>query len=351
MIIPFIEQLQNGVSLTEDQMTQAMTSIMEGKESEDHIESFLLALSAKGESIDEIAAGARVMRDKATGLAAPYGAVDCCGTGGDAKGTYNISTAVAIVAATCGVPMVKHGNRASSSKSGAADVLEVLGVNLSADKRNIAYALQALNFAFFMATEYHPAMRHVAAVRKKIGRRTIFNILGPLANPAKARIQLVGVYDKALFIPFAETLKRLGAKRTLVVHGADGLDEVSISGKTHYARLDEEGTITEGTLTPADFRLPTHPLEAIIGGEAEDNAKALRALLEGQKGAYRDVVLANTACVINLHNPDTSLIDGVAKAADSLDSGEAYELFKDYIAITRLDPESKPEIRDILSDE
>lgn len=344
---PFIEQLQSGVSLTEEQMTRAMNTIMAGDAKDDQIQIFLEALSAKGENIDEITAAARVMRDKAVGLTAPYDAVDCCGTGGDTKGTYNISTAVSIIAASCGVPMVKHGNRAASSKSGAADVLEVLGVNLEADHRNIAYALKALNYAFFMATRHHPAMKHVAAVRKAIGKRTIFNLLGPLANPAKARIQLLGVYDAALLLPFAEALKRLGTKRAMIVHGLDGLDEISISGPTEVAQLDHDGNITQFTLTPADFGLPEHPIEDIIGGDANENAKALRALLEGKTGAYRDIVLANTAAVLHLHNPDLSLSDAVLKAASAIDSGEAYELFKDYIAITRLNPEDHPDIKDI----
>ncbi|MBG77809.1 MAG: anthranilate phosphoribosyltransferase [Alphaproteobacteria bacterium] len=347
MINTCIKTLQNGQSLSEDQMIAAMNAIMSGDVSHDDLLIFLIALSDKGENIDEITAAAKVMREKAIGMQSPYGAVDCCGTGGDAKGTYNVSTAVSIIAAACGVPMVKHGNRASSSKSGAADVLEVLGVNLDADIRNIAYAIKALNFAFFMAPNYHPAMRHVAAVRKEIGKRTIFNLLGPLANPAKARIQLIGVYDKKLTRTFAEVLKRLGSKRALIVHGADGLDEISISAETHFARLDEEGTITEGTLTPDDFGLKTHKMDDIIGGSPEDNAVALRALLEGKTGAYRDIVLANTAAVINLHDPEITLTDAITKAAAAIDSGDAYELFKDYIAITRLDHETHPEIKDM----
>lgn len=344
-LIPYINQLENHANLSEEEMAIAMTTIMEGNTTTEEIKTFLTLLSGKGETINEITAAARIMRSKAIGLEAPYGAVDCCGTGGDAKGTYNISTAVAIVSAACGVPMVKHGNRAASSKSGAADVLEVMGVNLNADPRVIAYALKHLNFAFFMAPNFHPAMKHVVTARKEIKGRTIFNILGPLANPAKARYQLVGVYSQDLILPFAETLKRLGAKRARIVHGADGLDEISISGLTYSAVLDAEGNIHEEELSPQDFDLPTHPIEAIIGGNAEDNAKALRALLEGRKDAYRDIVLANSAAVLQLHNPELSLPAGVKKAMQAIDSGDAMELLKDYIKITRINPEEHEEMK------
>ncbi len=346
-ITPLIIKLHEKTDLSEDEMQTAMNFIMEGKADQMEIKNFLLALSKKGETVEEIAAAARIMREKSKSIDAPYDAVDCCGTGGDAQATYNISTAVSIVAAACGVPIVKHGNRASSSKSGAADVLETIGVNLEADLRNIAYAIKNIGYAFFMAPMYHPAMRYVSAARKEIAKRTIFNALGPLANPAKARYQLIGVYKKELVLPFAESLKRLGTKRARIVHGAEGLDEISISGKTYTALLDDEGNITEETLTPDSFGLPCHSIDKIIGGEATDNAKALRALLEGTKNAYRDIVLANTAAVLQLHNPDISLLEGVKLAAQSIDTGRAYQLLKDYIAITRLDPNEHDQIKDI----
>jgi anthranilate phosphoribosyltransferase len=331
----FIEQLQNGVSLTEEQMTRAMTKLMSGETSEEHIADFLNALADKGETIDEITGAARVLREKAAGIKAPYGAVDCCGTGGDASGTYNISTTVAIVAAACGVPIAKHGNRASSSKSGAADVLEVLGVNLDAPLDILEYALKTLNFAFLMAPKHHESMKHVAAVRKSLGRRTIFNILGPLANPAGTRLQLIGVYDKTLLRPFAEVLKKLGTKRAWIVHGEDGLDEITTTGRTYVVKLNEEGIITEEILTPESFGLKQSSLDKLKGGEAEDNAKALRALLEGQKCAYRDIVLANTAAVLCIQGKAETLTQGVEKAAKAIDSGEANQLLKDYIILSR----------------
>lgn len=339
-----IEQLQNGVSLTEDQMTRTMGLILDGQASEEQIKDFLIALADKGETVEEITGAARVLREKAVGVKAPYGAVDCCGTGGDAKGTFNISTAVALTAAACGVPIAKHGNRASTSKSGAADVLEAMGVNLDAPPEVLEYALDHFKFAFLMANNHHPAMRFVANVRKNLGRRSLFNLLGPLANPAGTRLQLIGVYDRALVPVFAQVLKNLGAKRAWVVHGADGLDEISVSGETYVAMLDAEGHIEEKTLTPDDFGLKTSPLEKLIGGEAEDNAKALRAILEGQKCAYRDIVLANTAAVLMIAGKVDNLKAGVAMAAETLEDGHTYELLKDYVKTTRMPLEELEDI-------
>lgn len=334
-----IEQLQKGTSLTTDQMTKAMTEIMEQTATSDEIYRFLIALHNKGETIDEITAAAKVMRDKAITIKAPHGALDCCGTGGDAKGTYNISTAVALAAAACGVPIAKHGNRASTSKSGAADVLEVMGVNLDIDPKIAEYALKTIGFCFLMAPNHHPAMGHVKKIRKTIPHRTLFNLLGPLANPAKTKYQLIGVYDPALIPIFAEVLKNLGTKRAMIVHGTDRLDEITTTDKTLIARLDEHGTITEDTLTAESFGLNSGEMDNLIGGTAEQNAKALRAILEGRKDDYRDIVIANTAAVLTLHNPDLSLTEAAKKAAATLDDGSAYQILKDYIALSRQPPE------------
>ncbi|NCT40852.1 MAG: anthranilate phosphoribosyltransferase [Alphaproteobacteria bacterium] len=320
--------------LSEDQMIAAMNTIMNGESDDQAIEAFLRGLSKRGESVDEITGAARVMREKATSIQAPYTAVDCCGTGGDASGTYNISTAVAIVAAACGVPIAKHGNRASSSKSGAADVLEAMGVNLDISAERLEQAIKLYHFCFLMATNHHSAMKYVAPARKAIGARTIFNLLGPLANPAGTRHQLLGVYAKEWVMPMAETLKNLGTKSAWVVHGQDGLDEISISAPTDIAIL-REGKITQKTITPDDFGLKTHNLEKIKGGDADENASALRALLEGQKGAYRDIVLANTAAVLHIHGKTDDLKAGAKLAATEIDSGHAYQILKDYIAFTR----------------
>ena len=320
--------------MPEETMIASMTAIMDGHCSEDEIKTFLIDMAERGETVDEITGAAKVMRAKATTISAPYNAIDCCGTGGDASGTYNISTAVAIAAASCGVPVAKHGNRAASSKSGAADVLEALGVNLDVSKPRLEEALNTLGFCFLMAPNHHQAMKHVAPARKAIGRRTIFNLLGPLANPAGTRQQLIGVYDKKWVEPMAETLQKLGTKKAWVVHGRDGLDEISISAPTDIAVL-EGGEITQKTITPDDFGLPAHDLESIKGGEAEDNATALRQLLEGQKSTYRDIVLANTAAVLNIHGNAVDLKDGVKIAAENIDNGQAYQLLKDYINFTR----------------
>ena len=320
--------------LTEDQMIAAMTTIMNGQSNDHDIEAFLRGLASRGETVEEITGAARVMREKATPIEAPYSAVDCCGTGGDASGTYNISTAVAIVSAACGVPIAKHGNRAASSKSGAADALEALGVNLDVPQAKLEEALKLYNFCFLMAPKHHSAIKYVMPARKAIGTRTIFNLLGPLANPAGTRHQLIGVFDKQWVEPIAETLRNLGTKSAWVAHGHDGLDEISTTAPTDIAVLSE-GEITTKTITPEDFGLEIAQMEKLKGGEADENANALCAVLEGRKCAYRDIVLANTSAVLNIHGKTDNLKEGVAIASEEIDSGHAYQLLKDYIQFTR----------------
>lgn len=321
--------------LSEEDMIATMSAIMEGRVDEDDLSTFLVNMNDRGETVEELTGAARVMREKATSLKAPYGAVDCCGTGGDKSGTYNISTAVALVAAACGVPVAKHGNRAASSKSGAADVLEVLGVNLDMTRERLEAALETLHFAFLMAPNHHQAMKHVVPVRKKLGRRTIFNLLGPLANPAGTRLQLIGVFDKQWLEPMAETLRNLGTKRAWVVHGSDGLDEITVTGPTSVAVLDQEGNIENKTITTEHFDLPVHDLEKLKGGDAEENAQALRAVLEGQKCAYRDIVVANTAAVLVVHGKKETLAEGAKLAKSIIDDGVALQTLKDYVAFSR----------------
>lgn len=330
-----MKQYIKNTPLTEDEMIAAMTIIMDGRAEESDIETFLTTLASRDETVEEITGAARVLRAKALHIQAPAGAVDCCGTGGDGHGTYNISTAVALVAASCGVPMAKHGNRASSSKSGAADVLEALGVNLDAPQDRLEHALKTLNFAFLMAPHHHSAMKHVAAIRKKLGRRTIFNLLGPLANPAGTQYQLMGVYERKQVRPIAETLRNLGTKRAWVVHGADGLDEITVTDQTHAAILHDDGTIEERTLSPSNFGLPQHNMDSLVGGNAQDNAAALMALLKGSPGAYRDIVLANTAGVLCIHGTAPNIKTGVSMAAQALDQGHALSLLNNYIAHTK----------------
>lgn len=321
-------------ALSEDDMVSAMTQIMSGQSNNKDIEAFLRGLAKRGESVSEITGAARVMREKASRIEAPYNAVDCCGTGGDASGTYNISTAVAIVSAACGVPVAKHGNRAASSKSGAADVLEALGINLDLSKERLEEAIKLYNFCFLMATNHHAAIKHVMPARKAIGSRTIFNLLGPLANPAGTRHQLLGVFAKEWVEPMAETLQNLGTKSAWVVHGHDGLDEISTTAPTDIAIL-REGEIITKTITPDDFGLEISSLESLKGGDAQTNAAALRAVLEGHQSAYRNIVLANASAVLNIHGKTYDLKEGVAIAAESIDSGHAYQLLKDYIAYSR----------------
>jgi len=334
-----IPRLKSGTHLTEANMVEAMTDIMDGRVSEEDLTAFLIALHDKGETVAEITGAAKVLREKAATIKAPMSAMDCCGTGGDQSGTYNISSTVAAVLASCGVPVAKHGNRAASSKSGAADVLEALGMRLDVPRSNLEQALKEYNYAFLMAPNHHASMQNVAAVRKALGeqgRRTIFNLLGPLANPAGTRYQLMGVFDKDWIVPIAETLKKLGTKRAWVVHGSDGMDEITLTGETYVAIADsEKDEIETRTLTPNDFGLPECSPSDLLGGDAEENAKAMRAVLEGQNGAYRDIVLANTAAALVVHGKCKELENGVLIAAQAIDDGYAWQNLCDYIAFTR----------------
>ncbi len=321
-------------SLSEDEMVKAISEIMEGKWQDEQIAAFLTNLSKRGETIDEITGAARVMREKALPINAPKGTVDCCGTGGDKSGTYNISTAVAIVAAACGVPVAKHGNRSASSKSGAADVLEALGINLDVRQGKLEEALKLYNFAFLMAQNHHAAMKYVMPVRKALGVRTIFNLLGPLANPAKTKFQLLGVFDKSLVLPIAQTLKKLGTKSAWVVHGSDGLDEITTTGDTYVAKL-EGGEIIETILKPEDFGLAKSNPQDLIGGTPEVNAKALLEIMNGAKNAYRDIVIANSAAALIIAGKESNLKQAAAKAAQALDNGDALKLLNEYKAFTQ----------------
>jgi anthranilate phosphoribosyltransferase len=329
-----LDILRGGNNLSEKEMMEAMAIIMDGRAIREELEEFLSLLATKGETIDEITGAARVLRKRALSIEAPTDAVDCCGTGGDQSYTYNISTAVALIAAACGVKVAKHGNRASSSKCGAADVLEALGVNLSITPEAQIEALKRFHFVFMHASRHHPAMKHVAVTRKKLGHPTIFNLLGPLANPAGAKFQLIGVYDKKWILPMAEVLKNLRSTRAWVVHGEGGLDEISLSGPTHIAILDD-GKINEKILNPDDFGLPVSSIDKIKGGDINTNATALRALLEGQKCAYRDIVLANAAAVLMVKGKTDDLKKGARQAASAIDDGAALQTLKDYITFSR----------------
>lgn len=329
-----IEKIQSKKILSEAEMSDAIAQMIEGRVLESDMELFLTTLATRTPDTAEIIGAARVLRARAKTIEAPDGTIDCCGTGGDGLSTYNISTAVALVAAACGVPIAKHGGGASTSKSGSMDVLAELGVNFDMTPEKLEEALRRFNFAFLAAPKHHAAMKNVREVRRKIGRRTIFNLLGPLANPANAKRQLVGVYDKNLLLPFAEVLKALGVEKACVVHGADGLDEISITGPTYIATLDR-GVIAESTITPTDFGLQAHDMAELKGGDVKTNAQALRNLLQGQKSAYSDIVLANVSAVLNLHGSAKDLKEGANKAAQAIDSGAALKTLNDYITFTK----------------
>lgn len=329
-----ITKIQEGFVLEQETMEAIMENIMHGDISDDAVEALLTSLAARGEAVSEITGAAKVLRSMASVIKAPDGALDCCGTGGDGTGTYNISTAVALVSAACGVPIAKHGNRAASSKSGAADVLEALGVNLDLDTAQLETALNDLGFCFLMAPHHHQAMKHVMPVRKKIASRTIFNLLGPLANPASTKLQLIGVYDQKWVRPIAEVLKNLGTTRAWVVHGQDGLDEITTTAATYIAILDR-GQIIEKTITPEDFGLETANPDELKGGDAKENATALNNVLNGKPSAYRDIVLANTSAVLNISGQTTDLKEGVQIAANAIDSGNALSVLEKYIKFTQ----------------
>ena len=326
---------QNHTPLSEEDMVIAMSSIMEGAESPEQIKEFLTILKERSETAEEISGAARVLRSKVLPIKAPSNALDCCGTGGDGISTYNISTAVALVAASCGVPMAKHGNRSASSQSGAADVLEALGVNLEISKEKLEEALERYNFCFLMAPEHHKAMKHVAPIRKSLGFRTIFNLLGPLANPANTKNQLIGVYDPKWLRPMAEALHKLGTERAWLVHGHDGMDEITLTDKTSLVILNN-GNISEHTLSPASFDLPECKLEDLRGGAPDENASALKELLKGKNSAYRNIVLANTAAVLAIHSAkDITYLPALVKtAAQAIDTGQAEKTLENYIAFT-----------------
>lgn len=322
------------MSPAKDDMVVTMRRIMSGDMLDSEIESFLLDLSARGETVDELTGAAQVLREKCIPIIAPPDTVDCCGTGGDGQHTLNISTSVALVSATCGVPVAKHGNRAASSKSGAADVLEQLGVRLSLSPEHLSEALKRFNFCFLMAPAHHPSMKYVAPVRKKIGQRTVFNLLGPLANPAGASRQLMGVYEDRWRRPMAETLKNLGTVCAWVVHGSDGLDEITTTGDTRVSIL-RGGDITEAILSPEQVGLNYADPQDLKGGTAEDNAEALRELLQGRLSPYRDIVCLNVAAVLNIHGTCPDLREGIARAAHAIDSGRALQTLNDYIAFSQ----------------
>jgi len=330
---PLIIRLCEAETLSYNEMQTAFSILMEGEASNAQIAAFMIALKLRTETASDIAAGASQMRANTHKIDAPAGSIDIVGTGGDGAHSLNISTAAALIVAGCGVPVAKHGNRAVSSKSGAADVLSELGIDLDCDFSLIEKSIRQAGIGFLMAPRHHPALRHVGPTRVELGVRTIFNLLGPLSNPAFVNKALIGVYDKKWGRPFAEALAILGTEHAFIVHGDGGLDEVSLSGPTLVYALDK-GNISEFHIKPEDFGVSSAPLKAIKGGGAEYNASKLGELLDGVQGAYRDIACINAATALVATKNEESLSVAFNRAKQAIDTGAAKGALNQLIAIT-----------------
>ncbi|WP_298813381.1 anthranilate phosphoribosyltransferase [uncultured Sphingomonas sp.] len=316
--------------LSRQSAAQAFADILDGRTTEEAIAEFLVALSIRGESSLEIAEAARALRERLIPITAPAGAIDVCGTGGDGQHTLNVSTAVSLVVAACGVPVAKHGNRAASSKAGAADTLEALGLDMDRAGAQAEQTLADLGICFLFAANHHPAMLRITPIRRRIGRRTIFNLMGPLANPAHVTRQLIGIARPDYAPVYAEALAQLGSEGAFVVSGEEGLDEISGAGATVVVSIGD--VALPARITPEDAGLTRHPTSAIRGGDAAFNAMALRRLLLGEHGPYRDAVLLNAAAALVLSGTQTALRDAAARAAEAIDRGDANALLDRWIA-------------------
>jgi anthranilate phosphoribosyltransferase len=330
MIRDAIATLVEGRNLKEDEAAACMEEIMSGEATPAQFGAFVVALRLKGETVDEIVGMVRVMREKALRVNIDGPLLDTCGTGGDAKGTFNVSTAAAFVAAGAGARIAKHGNRAMTSACGSADVLEALGVKIELSPEGVAACIQQTGFGFMFAQAFHPAMKFAAGLRREIGVRTVFNILGPLTNPAGAEAQVLGVAAMALGEKLAHVLARLGTKHALVVYGEDGLDEVSVSAVTQVYEV-KDGRVVATTLHPGDIGLPTHPRDALRGGSPEENAETLVRLLMGQEGPLRDFTLINAAAALVAGDLASDFREGVSLAAEAIDSGAAREKLEAFV--------------------
>lgn len=322
MIKEAIAKLIAATDLTEAEMTEVMNEVMTGAASPAQIGSFLTALRIKGETVEEITGAAKVMRQKATKVNAPEGVVDTCGTGGDGSMTFNISTAAAFVAAGSGLVIAKHGNRSVSSKSGSADVLRALGVNIEAEVSRVEECIKEAGIGFLFAPMLHGAMKYAAPVRREIGIRSIFNILGPLTNPAGAKRQVIGVYDPALTDALAKVLNNLGSERAFIVRGKDGLDEITLADETRVTELNA-GSIRTYHVKPEDFGFDRCSPDDLKGGGPDENAAIIMGVLEGKKGPARDIVLLNAAAAITAGGLASKIEEGIAIAHGAIDSGEA----------------------------
>ena len=336
-----IGRVASGAALTVEESRAAFDAMMEGEATPSQMGGFLMALRVRGETVDEITGGAQAMRARALSIEAPEGAIDTCGTGGDAKGTFNISTAAALVAAGCGVPVAKHGNRALSSRSGSADLLAALGVTIDADMTLVREALWEAKIGFLMAPRHHGAMRHVGPTRVELGTRTVFNLLGPLSNPAGAKRQVIGVFDPKWTAPMAEVLRNLGSERVWVVHGSDGTDELTTAGPSTVVELNS-GTIRRFEVAPEDAGLPRASPEDLKGGDADYNAGIVRAVLAGERGPARDIVLLNAAAALVVAGRADDLREGVGLATGAVDGGKAQAALDRLVEISGRDVSAEP---------
>ncbi len=323
---PILAKLGRGETLSEDESAAAFGIVMDGEATQAQIGGMLMAMRARGETVAELTGAVTAMRARMTRIAAPPDAIDVCGTGGDGAATLNVSTAVAFVVAACGVPVAKHGNRALSSRAGGADVLLALGVNIEPPIEILSQILAETGCVFLFAPRHHPALRHAGPVRAELGTRTIFNLTGPMANPAGVTRQLIGVYDPIWAVPMARTLANLGTKHAWIVHG-NGLDELTLEGDNQVVIL-HDGVITERTLNAAEAGLTPAPAAAIEGGDATHNAAALTAMLAGAPGPYRDTILLNAAAALIVAGKAPSLTQGVGLAARAVDTGAAANILK-----------------------
>jgi anthranilate phosphoribosyltransferase len=336
MIQKTIFDLQTGQQVSGEQSELVFNLIMQGEATQAQIGALLLGLSIRGESAEVVAGAARAMRAAATHIhPVSKGLLDTCGTGGDGSSTFNISTAVSIVVAACGQPVAKHGNRAMSSKSGAADVLEALGVNLNLNPQQVADCIDEVGIGFLFAPNHHPAMRHAGPVRRELGVRTVFNLLGPLTNPASAEYQLLGVYSSDKLELVADALKQLGVKRALIVHGRDGLDEITTTNVTDAYLVEEGRDIEPFEVDPSAFGMPFATPEALKGGDAAFNAEIIKHIFAGQQGAGRDIVLLNAGAALWVTRRAASIGEGIAQAAEAIDSGKAQSTLAALAAFTQ----------------
>ena len=327
-----LEKLLDNESLTRDESYNVMKKIMSGGFDDVQVGAFLVALRAKGEAVDEVAGFADAMRKKMTSIQVGDGAIDMCGTGGDMKNTFNISTAASFPVAGAGVKVAKHGNRAASSRSGSADVLTALGVDISMSPEKVALCVEEIGIGFLFAPVLHPAMKYAVPARKSLAIRTVFNILGPLCNPAKVKRQVLGVFALELTSKMANILKALGSEEVMVIYGNDGLDELTITTTSSVSHLTNDGNLSEMTINPQDYGFPLGSIEDLRGGSPDENAQIIEKILKGEKGPRRDVIVLNAAAGIMVGGKSTTMEEGIQLAKEAIDSGKALNVLQQLAA-------------------